>query len=576
MPLFDYAVPILTDESCDIEKGTGLMMVCTFGDKEDVEKWYKHGLELRNLLNKDGTLTEIAGKYAGMSVGTGRKMIIEDLKDARLLICQEPIKHSVKVHDKCGTEIELIKTKQWFITYLDLREQMLKWGSELNWYPKHMKVRYDHWVEGLQWDWLISRQRFFGVPFPVWYCKKCDETIVAKEKELPVDPTINQPPVKTCPKCGGKEFIPEKDVLDTWATSSLTPQISTELMKGKPTYEKLYPMSMRPQAHDIITFWLFHTVVKSQLHNHVNPWKDVVISGHALDPHGKKMSKSKGNVVEPEEVISKFGADALRFWAASSKLGEDLPYQEKDLVTGKKLITKLWNASKFAIMHLEEFEPSKEVELRTIDKWALCKLFRMIKGCTDSFTAYEYSRTKAETELFFWKTLCDNYLEIIKHRLYNPEIYGKESREAAQYTLYTMLLSCLKLLAPIMPFITEEIYQLYFSKKEGVKSIHVSPWPKYEESFIDEEAEQAGDIAIDIISTIRKFKSNSNASLKAPVVKLGIACDKKTQEKIEDVIKDIKETIFAEKVEYVKKAGVKCENYEISLDISLGAEKKEE
>jgi valyl-tRNA synthetase len=390
------------------------------------------------------------------TIQTARKMILEDLKDSRLCIGQEPIKHAVNVHERCGTEIEFLHSKQWFIKYLDLKKQMLDWGKKLNWYPKHMRSRYDHWVKGLQWDWLISRQRYFGIPFPVWYCKKCDEIILADEKELPVDPLKDKAPLKQCPKCGFKEFIPEKDVLDTWATSSLTTRLAIELMP-KEIQKKLYPMSLRPQAHDIITFWLFNTVVKSQLHYKKNPWDDVMISGHALDPHGKKMSKSKGNVVEPQEVIEKYSSDCLRFWAAGCKLGDDLPYMEKDLVTAQKFITKLWNASKFAIMHLGDYKGEKPKKLEAVDKWVLSRLSKIIKASTDSFTKYEYSRTRADVENFFWHEFCDNYLEIIKDRLYNPDRRGKEARISAQYSLYRTLVAILKMIAPIMPHITEEI-----------------------------------------------------------------------------------------------------------------------
>src|SRR3989338_5607706 len=341
VPLFDYYVPILPDERADPEKGTGIVMCCTFGDQTDMEWQKAHNLEIKTALSKDGRMTEIAGKYKGMKIAEARKKILEDMKEKKLLVSQKPIKHAVNVHERCGTEIEFLKSKQWFIKYLDLKEEMLEWGKELNWHPPHMYSRYEHWVKGLQWDWMISRQRFFGVPFPVWYCKKCDDVLLADEGSLPVDPMKDKPKLKKCQKCGCTEFVPEKDVMDTWATSSLTPQISIGIVNEK-IRKKLYPMSLRPQAHDIITFWLFNTVVKSRLHNDMNPWKDVMISGHAQDPHGRKMSKSKGNVIEPQEMIEKYSADAMRFWAAGSKLGEDLPFQEKDLVTGQKFITKLW------------------------------------------------------------------------------------------------------------------------------------------------------------------------------------------------------------------------------------------
>ena len=545
VPLFGFEVPILPDERADPEKGTGIVMCCTFGDQTDMEWQKAHDLPIKQAITKDGRMSEIAGKYKGRSLSIARKMMIEDMKDQRLLISQEPIKHAVNVHERCGTEVEYLKTKQWFISYLDLKKDMINWGKKLNWFPEHMRSRYDHWVNGLQWDWLISRQRYFGVPFPVWYCKKCDETILADEKDLPVDPLKDKPKVEKCPKCGCKEFIPEKDILDTWATSSLTPQISVELMP-KEIQPNLYPMSLRPQAHDIITFWLFNTVVKSQLHNKVNPWQDVMISGHAQDPHGKKMSKSKGNVVEPQEVIDKYGADCLRFWAAGSKLGDDLPYQEKDLVTAQKFSTKLWNASKFCFMHLEDYKEEKP-KLEAADKWILSKLSRMIEASTASFNKYEYARTKAEVENFFWHTFCDNYLEIVKDRLYNPEKRGKQERSSAQYGLYQSLLAILKMMAPIMPFITEEIYHAYFADKEKQKSIHNSRWPDLK--LVDEKAEKIGEVAVNAVQDVRKAKAENNMSLKSPIKRLVIKA--KINEKEFGSIKlDIMGATKAETVEF--------------------------
>lgn len=545
VPLFNFEVPIIEDIRADPEKGTGIVMCCTFGDQTDMEWQKAHNLPIKEAITKDGRMTELAGKYKDMNIQTARKLIIEDLKDERLLISQTPITHTVNVHERCGTEIEFIKSKQWFIRYLDLKDKMLKWGKELSWYPEHMISRYNNWVNGLQWDWLISRQRYFGVPFPVWYCKKCDEVIIAREEDLPVDPLKDKPPIKKCPKCESNEFVPEKDVLDTWATSSLTPRLAIELMPIE-IQKKLYPMSLRPQAHDIITFWLFNTVIKSQLHYKTKPWDDVMISGWLLDPHGKKMSKSKGNVIEPQEVIEKYCADALRFMAASSKLGEDLPFQEKELISGKKTITKLWNAFRFSMIHLKEYKP-KKIKLESFDAWLLSKLNSIVQSSTLSFEEYEYSKTKLELENFFWHIFCDNYLEIIKDRLYNPK--NKQEKASAQFTLYTALLTILKLLAPIMPYITEEIYQSYFKKHEKDKSIHISSWPKYDKKITDKKLEETGDLAVDIISKVRQFKAKNNRSLKEEVI---LTIDKKHKEDLKPFIDDIKAATSAKELLYGK------------------------
>jgi valyl-tRNA synthetase len=306
-------------------------------------------------------------------------------------------------------------------------------------------------------------------------------------------------------------------------------------------------MSLRPQAHDIITFWLFNTLVKSQLHYGKNPWKDVVISGHALDPHGKKMSKSKGNVVEPQAVVEKYGADSLRFWAAGSKLGDDLPYQEKDLVTGQKFITKLWNASKFAFMHLKDYKGRKPKKLEVIDEWVLIKLNKIIKAATSSFDKYEYARTKADTENFFWHMFCDNYLEIVKDRLYNPDRRGKDERVSAQYGLYQSLLSILKMMAPIMPHITEELYQGYFKKLEKDKSIHNSSWPI--EVKVNAESEKAGDLVVYAVQKARQAKSENKISLKTPLKSL-LVKGKISSKEFESVKDEIIGTTKAKKIIY--------------------------
>ena len=546
VPLFNYEVPILEDEKADPQKGTGIVMCCTFGDQTDVEWYKKHNLPLRVSFAKHGTMTKTAEKYEGLTIKQAREKIIEDLKKQNLLKKQEKIKHTVNVHERCGTEIEILESEQWFIKYLDLKTKFLEAGNKLNWYPKHMKNRYDNWIKGLQWDWCISRQRFFGVPFPVWYCKKCNEVKLAEIEDLPVDPLYEKP--KTKCKCGSNEFIPEKDILDTWATSSLTPRLAIELFKDKKIFKKLFPMSLRPQAHDIITFWLFNTVVKSQLHYTKNPWKDVVISGWALDPHGKKMSKSKGNVIEPQEKLETYGADVLRFWASGSKLGEDLPFQEKDLVTGKRFAIKLWNASKFTLTHLKDYKPTKPKKLEDFDKFLLSKLQRLVDNSTKSLDKYEYSRNKLDTENFFWNTFCDYYLEIVKDRLYNKK-RTKQEKDSAKYTLYVILLTNLKLLAPIMPYITEEIYYTYFIKQEKAKSIHVSIWPKSDKKLINQKIEKSGNKAIEIISKVRKFKAQKQISLKKEIT---LTLDKKDEKDLKPFIKDLQAVVNAKEIKYGK------------------------
>lgn len=527
VPLFDYYVPILASERAKPDKGTGILMCCTFGDQDDIEHYKAFNLPLRVAITKDGKMTELAGKYKDLKIRRARDAIVEDLKAAGLHKGETKIKHIVNVHERCGTEIEIMNSKQWFIKYLDLKDEFLRLGREMNWYPDFMINRYENWINGLQWDWSLSRQRHYGVPIPVWYCSKCDQEVLADEKQLPVDPLADKPLVKKCPnpKCGHDKFIPEKDVLDTWATSSLTPQITASLFPK--VFNKLYPMTIRPQAHDIISFWLFNTVVKSYLHEKKAPWKEIMISGWVLDPLGEKMSKSKGNIIEPRAVMEKYSADALRFWAASSKLGEDLAYQEKELVSGKKTITKLWNAAKLVFMNLEGYDAEKDRvkfdELELIDKWLFLRFNKAVKEATDFWDNYNFSEARKVAELFFWRDFCDNYLEIVKRRLYTADIESKQ-RLSAQHTLYNIFLGVLKMFAPIMPFITEELFQAkYAGLKAGSKdskSLHLTAWPAYDDKMKYELAEQAGELAINIISEVRKYKASKQMSLKQELAKV--------------------------------------------------------
>ncbi|MBS3141402.1 valine--tRNA ligase [Candidatus Woesearchaeota archaeon] len=514
IPFFNREVKIYANKDVDPAFGSGAVYHCTFGDMNDAEWIREFKITPIEIMNKDGSLNEQAGKYSGLKSKEARKLIIEDLQKDNFIEKIEPIKHVVNTHERCGYDIEILMTEQWFIKYLDLRDEFLKQGNKLNWHPSHMKNRYDNWVKGLKYDWCISRQRFFGVPIPVWYCKKCNEIIIANKKDLPVDPLKDSPKIKKCPKCNSQEFIPEKDILDTWATSSLTPQIAASLVPE--LYHKLYPMDLRPNAHDIITFWLFNTLAKSYLHNKVLPWKDAIISGWILDPNGRKMSKSKGNTIDPKIMLDKYSGDALRFWASSFKLGDDTPFKEKELVAGQKTVNKIFNASKFSIMNLSDYTHKKPPSLEPFDSWLISKLNSLIKETTESMDEFEYIRLKSDTENFFWNTFCDFYLEIIKSRIYEPKT--KNEKESAQYTLYLALLDSLKLFSPIMPYITEEIYQNYFKEFEKTESIHLTNWPKYDKSLINEKLEQEGDEIIQIISEIRKVKTSKQKSMKAEII----------------------------------------------------------
>jgi len=502
VPLFEQEVPIIADESAEMEKGTGVLMICSYGDKFDVDAINRHKLEPKLILGKDGKLNQ--GDYVGLKIKDARKKILEDLKNKNLIKEQKEISHVVNVHDKCGCAIEFITTEQWFIKILDMKKKLIEQGKKVNWHPQFMFKRYENWINGLEWDWSISRERHFGIPIPVWECKKCNEIIFPKEKELPVDPLQLE---KKCPKC--KEIAKgESRVLDTWATSSLTPQIASSLINGK----LKIPFAVRNNAHDIIRTWDFYTIARSFLHENEIPWKNLMVSGF-VTLGGEKMSKSKGNVIEPQKVIEEYGADALRFWAAGSKLGNDLVYHEADLIAGKKFITKLWNASKFVFMNLEDYTGTKPGKLKEIDELFLGKLNGLIKSVTESFEKYEYSKAKMDIENFFWKDFCDNYLEIVKKRIYQ----NKAGKVSAQYTLYKSLLVILKMMAPIMPFVADEIYQMYFIEAgEKDKSIHISKWPEIGKEKIIEK-DNKFDALVSVLTKIRQEKSIAQMSMRSDI-----------------------------------------------------------
>lgn len=512
VPLYNFYVPVLSDDKVDLEKGTGVVMCCTFGDQTDTQWFKKYKLELKVAIDDFGRMTEIAGKYAGLKVKEARNQIIQDLKDSDLLIKQEPIKHQVSVHERCGNEMEIKLKKQWFIKTVENKEKWLELGSKINWYPSFMRSRYDDWVKNLMMDWCISRQKYFGVPFPVWYCKDCGEIIVANEEDLPINPLTTNPK-SPCPKCGSKNFEPEKDILDTWATSSITPQINTRWAYNQNFYKKMMPMSLRPNAHDIIRTWDFYTIVKSFYHSNTIPWENVMISGFVLASAGQKMSKSKSNAkTDPLELINNNSADVIRYWTATGSLGKDILFSEDKFKIGARLVNKLYNASKFVWLFIENYEPDCKTKLLPLDKWILSKFSQMSKKFRNYFDKYEVGLAMNELESFFWN-FCDNYIELAKVRLYNPEIYGQEAKKSGQFAIYNVLLETLKMFAIYLPHITEEIYQNTFRDSLKVKSIHLLEFAK---PIIDEDIQliKNGDEVCSIVSQVRGFKTDNKISLK--------------------------------------------------------------
>jgi valyl-tRNA synthetase len=546
VPLYNYEIPILADGKVDISKGTGAVMCATFGDSTDVE-WYKsHDLPYRKIILPDGTIDESVPLIGGLEVIAARKQIISLLSENGLLSEIKSITHTVAVHERCGKEIEIIPSKQWYIDILTNKELFLKAADKINWYPENMKSRYVSWVENLKWDWCISRQRYFGVPFPIWYCKNCGKVIIASEDVLPVNP-LETKPGEPC-SCGCNEYLPESSVFDTWATSAVTPQINAKWGEENDISGKLLPMSLRTQAHEIIRTWAFYTIVKSLYHTGQIPWKDIMICGFVLAKKGEKISKSKGNSeLSPKELIENHSADVIRYWAANSRLGTDTFFSIDELGIAKRFITKLWNAFKFALAHLQDIEINADIQLMPVDRWIMERCKQTTIDARNLLEQYEIGSARHKIDDFFWKDLCDYYLEIVKERLYQPEIHGYRQRQSAQYALYYCMLNVLKLYAIYVPHITEHIYQNFFRQHEKSISLHRLRW-EAEEAF-DDEIILFGEKLKDVISETRKYKTENALSMKAEIEKVVITTDKKFVELFQQTVNDIKACCHARIIE---------------------------
>jgi valyl-tRNA synthetase len=546
VPLYNYEIPILADSKVDISKGTGVVMCATFGDSTDAE-WYKsYKLPYRKVILPDGTIDKSVPLIGGLEVKRARKEIIRLLEENGLLAETKSITHTVSVHERCGKEIEIISSKQWYIDILTNKELFLKAADEINWYPKSMKSRYISWVENLKWDWCISRQRYFGVPFPIWYCKSCGKVIIAREDMLPVNP-LETKPDGPC-SCGCDEFLPESSVLDTWATSSITPQINAKWGEEKDISDRLLPMSLRTQAHEIIRTWAFYTIVKSLYHTGQIPWKDIMVCGFVLAKKGEKISKSKGNSeLSPKELIENHSADVIRYWAANSKLGTDTFFSVDDLRIAKRFITKLWNASRFALSHLQDIDINADIGLMPVDRWIIERCKQTIVEARSLLEQYEIGSARHKIDEFFWKDLCDYYLEIVKERLYQPEKRGVRERQSAQHALYYCMLNVLKLYAIYVPHITEYIYQSFFRQYEKSISLHRLCWET--EEIADHEILVFGEKLKGIVSETRKYKTENALPMNAEMEKIVIATDEKLMELFQQTIDDIKACCHAKIVE---------------------------
>jgi len=602
-PLFGQKVPIMEDDTVEPEKGTGIMMCCTFGDEADIEKWKKHDLPLKVILNKFGKLEGIEGEHAealnGLKAEKAREKALELLEASGDLVESKPINHMVKCAERSGAALEIIPTPQWFVKVLEHKEALKAKSKACNWNPEWMQKRMEQWIDGLSWDWCISRQRYFGVPFPVWYAHRIwpkdndgrkelgnnsysisTKMILAGPHELPINPISTLPdsvrettaeeleklqfehgvgfdshsksgkyvvvlkdiylPNETHAQFKQGEYLyikPDLDVMDTWATSACSPQISSGALTEDyavdwERHQKLYPADLRPQAHEIIRTWAFYTLVKSHLHSDDKPWNDLMVSGWCLASDKTKMSKSKGNIVDPINLLATHGADAVRYWASTSKLGTDTAYSEETIKVGKKLVTKLWNASKFAALNLDKLEqdpttPREDVAsgiiTESLDQWILTRLSHSIKKSQEAFAEYEFSVARQAAEDFFWNDFCDNYLELCKVRAYGEKWEGR-GQQSALTTLYHCLNGILKLFAPFVPHITEELYSHIFDEEyEREGSIHRrDSWPKLEDQWQDETAEAKGKATVEVLGAIRKLKAEKGVSIKMPLEEVAV------------------------------------------------------
>jgi valyl-tRNA synthetase len=524
VPMFAREVPMIASEDVERSFGTGLMMVCTFGDGQDVAKWKRHRLETRVCIAPDGRMNELAGPYAGKKVQDARAAIVKDLEQDGSLLGSRSVEQHVSVAERSETPVEFVMAPQWFIRVLPSQSALLARSSELRWHPESMKVRLDQWIQGLKYDWNISRQRFYGVPFPVWFCDGCDAVVLAEEAQLPVDPLESRPPQERCAQCGGTSFRGDPDVMDTWMTSSSSPAINASLPASGGA--SLRPMSVRVQGFEIIRTWLFYTLVKAHLHDGALPWQEVMISGWGLNEQGKKISKrdlesstdaSGFNRYDPHTVIQKFGADALRYWAAGSHLGQDLRYNERDVRAGAKLVNKLWNAGRFTLLQLESFAPMRDLvpfaERDMIDRWVMVQAQLALRRVNAGMEAFDYAIGREALDRFFWSVYCDNYLEIVKDRFWRPELYSEAERRSAQSSLYEVLRLLLGMFAPYLPFVTEGLYQRIYRAHEDLPSLHATRWPELDEQVLRHGTQsERVEPLLEILDAVRSVRSERRIS----------------------------------------------------------------
>ncbi|MBI3440944.1 MAG: valine--tRNA ligase [Proteobacteria bacterium] len=544
-PLYGVEVPVIADEKVDPEKGTGAVMCCTFGDVTDIEWWKTYKLPTRVIIDRLGRNTgmpefgrddwksknpavsqETIEALRGLKVNAAKTKIVEVLRSKNLIRGEEAVQRMVPCAERSGAALEIIVTSQWLVRVLDKKDALIEQGRKIKWYPEYMRVRFEQWTENLKWDWVVSRQRYFGVPLPFWYSRRTGEEgkiIAADLSQLPVNPLVDSPKGYM-----REEVIPDTDVLDTWATSSITPQLSSRSITDKlyldaKRHAKLYPAHLRPQAHEIIRTWAFYTILKSYLHEGTLPWETIALSGWCLAEDRTKMSKSKGTAIRPEDMLEENSADVIRYWTATSRLGLDTAFDRNIFKIGRKLQNKLWNAARFVNLQLQGVVPqfptlatANAAVTAPLDRWISTRLTETIAAATEHFKSYDYADALRVTEEFFWKDFCDNYLELVKTRAYDETGSDSAGQASARTTLYFVLDAVLRLFAPVMPYLTEELYSILYAdlwKKSG--SIHArGQWPKTGDYISDPCSLIEGSNVVELLAAVRKAKSNANVSIK--------------------------------------------------------------
>ena len=511
-PIYERRVKVVADGKVDPGFGTGVVMICSVGDSDDLEWIYKYKLAMERGLDEEGRMTELAGKYKGLKAADARKAILEDLKTGGLLGQQVQIEQNVGTCWRCHNPTEFLQKTQWFHKTLDFKEDVLAASRSMSWHPKQMEQRLINWVNSLNRDWVISRQRYFATPIPIWECAGCGKVIPAKESQCYTDPTIDRPPVAKCP-CGG-ELKGSEEVFDTWMDSSISPLYNCYWMRDEEKFKWLYPMSVRPQAHEIIRTWTFYTILRCLQVTGERPWGETMISGFIMTPDGSPMHTSLGNAVDPVPLLEQYGADAMRYFAASCALGVDQAFQMKEVVHGQKLCNKLWNVSKFIGNSARGKVEAGREDLRPPDVWILSKYSKMVEEATRAMEDCQFDVAMRAVEQFLWHELADHYVEMVKHRL-------AKNDKGAMYTLYTVGLGVIRLMSPVMPHVTDEIYHQHFISNEPWLSITVAPWP--EPVMVDEDVLERGDLARDVIAAVRTWKSEHRMPLNKALAALEIS-----------------------------------------------------